>query len=45
MEQLKNGFFAKGYFSLGDEGEIDAKRFFQDSIELAKFLGKKIRQN
>ena len=29
MEKLKNGFFTKGYFSLGEqEGEIDTNRFF-----------------
>ena len=39
MEKLKNGFFTNGYFTLG-EGEIDTKRFFKDSDELAKFLDK-----
>ena len=34
-------FFANGYFTLGDdEGEIDTSRFFKDSNELAKFIGK-----
>ena len=28
MEKLKNGFFTNGYFSLGDDGEIDSDRFF-----------------
>ena len=27
-EKLKNGFFTNGYFTLGDEGEIDTNRFF-----------------
>ena len=40
MEKLKNGFLAKGYFSMVDEGEIDTKSFFKDSIELAKFTDK-----
>ena len=29
MEKLKNGFFTNGYFSLGDEGEIDTNRFLK----------------
>ena len=40
MEKLKNGFFTNGYFSLGDEGEIDTNRFFKDNNELAKFIDK-----
>ena len=28
MKKLRNGFFTNGYFSLGDEGEIDANRLF-----------------
>ena len=41
MEELKNGFFTNGYFSLGDdEGEIDTNRLFKDSNELAKFIDK-----
>ena len=40
MEKLKNGFFTNGYFSLGDDGEIDTNRFFKDSDELAKFIDK-----
>ena len=40
MEKLKNGFFTNGYFSLGDEGEMDTNRFFEDSDELAKFIDK-----
>ena len=40
MEKLKNGFFTNGYFSLGDEREIDSSRFFKDSNELAKFIHK-----
>ena len=28
MEKLKNGFFTNGYFTLGEEGEIDINRFF-----------------
>ena len=40
MEKLPNGFFTNGYFTLGDEGEIDTNRFFKDSDELAKFIEK-----
>ena len=40
MENLKNDFFTNGYFSLGDEGEIDTNRVFKDSNELAKFVDK-----
>ena len=40
IEKLKNGFFTNGYFSLGDDGEIDTNRFFKDSDELAKFIDK-----
>ena len=40
MEKLKNGFFTNGYFSLGEEGEIDTNRFFKNSDELAKFKDK-----
>ena len=40
MKKLKNGFFTNGYFTLGEEGEIDTNRFFKDSNELAKFIDK-----
>ena len=40
MKKLKNWFFMSGYFSLGDEGEIDTNRFFKDSNELAEFIDK-----
>ena len=40
MEKLKNGYFTVGYFNLGDEREIDTNRFFNDGIELAKFIDK-----
>ena len=40
MEKLKNGFLTNGYFSLGEEGEIDTDRFFKNSDELAKFTDK-----
>ena len=40
MEKLKNGLFTKGYFGLGDEGEIDTNRFSKDSNELAEFIDK-----
>ena len=40
MEKLKNGFFTNGYFTLGEEGEIDTNRFFKDSDELVKFIDK-----
>ena len=39
-EKLKNGFFTNGFFSLGEEGEIDTNRFFKTSDELAKFIDK-----
>ena len=40
MEKLRNGFFTNGYFTLGEEGEIDTNRFFKDSDELTKFIDK-----
>ena len=40
MEKLKNAFLTNGYFSLGEEGEIDTNRFFKNSDELAKFIDK-----
>ena len=40
MEKLKNGFYTNGYFTLGEEGEIDTNRFFKNSDELAKFIDK-----
>ena len=40
MKKLKNGFFTSGYFSLGDEGEIDTNRFFKGNNELAEFVDK-----
>ena len=40
MQKLENGFFTNGYFSLGEEGEIDTNRFFKDSNELAEFIDK-----
>ena len=40
MEKLQNGFFTIGYFSLGDDEEIDTNRFFKDINELAKFIDK-----
>ena len=40
MEKLQNGFFTNGYFSLGDEGEIDTNRFFKDINELAEVIDK-----
>ena len=40
MKKMKNGYFTNGYFSLGDDGEIDTNRSFKDSDELAKFIDK-----
>ena len=40
MEKLRNGFLTNGFFNLGDDGEIDTKRFFKHSNELAKFIDK-----
>ena len=34
------GFFTNGYFSPGDEGEIDTYRFLKVSNEIAKFIDK-----
>ena len=45
MEKLKNGFFTNGYFSLGDEREIDTNRFFKDENEIADFIDKKLGKN
>ena len=42
MKKLTIGFFTKGYFSLGDVREIDTKKNFEDSDELAKFIEKKL---
>ena len=42
MEKLKNGFSTNGFFSLGDDGEIDTNRFFKDSDELAQFIDKRL---
>ena len=39
MEKIKNGFITKGNFTLGDK-DIDTKRFFKDSHELANFIDK-----
>ena len=40
MEKLENDFLTNGYFILGDEGELEDKSFFRDSLELAKFIDK-----
>ena len=40
MEKLRTGFFTRGYFSLGDDGEIDTNKIIKDSNELAKFIDK-----
>ena len=40
MEKLKNVFFTDGYFSPGEEGEIDTDRFFKEINELGKFIEK-----
>ena len=45
MEKLRNGFLTNGYFSLGDDGEIDTNRFFEGSDELAKFIDKILDKN
>ena len=39
------GFFTNGYFSLGDEREIDTNRFFKDSKDLAEFFVKTLVTN
>ena len=44
MQKLTNGFFTNGYFTLGDEGEIDTNRFFKDSKELSEFIDKILDQ-
>ena len=40
MEKLENSFSTSGYFTLGDNEEIDNNRLFTDSNELAKFIHK-----
>ena len=42
---MKNGYFANGYFTLGDKGEIETNRFFRVSSDLAKILDKIIDKN
>ena len=37
---MTNGFFTNGYFSLGDDEQIDFNRFSKDRNELAKFIDK-----
>ena len=44
MQRLTNGFFTNGYFTLGEEGEIDTNRFFKDSNELSDFIDKILDQ-
>ena len=34
-----------GYFTLGDEGEIETNKFFPDKSEMAKFIDKILVQN
>ena len=45
MEKLKNGFFTNGYFTLGEEGEIDTNRLLRNCDELAKFIDKILDKN
>ena len=40
MEKMKSAFFSNGYFTLGNEKDIDTNRSFKDSNELAKFFDK-----
>ena len=40
MEKLRDEFFTKSYFTLGDQRDNDTGRFFKDSNELAKFIDK-----
>ena len=44
MQKLTNGFLTNGYFTLGEEGEIDTNRFFKDSNELSEFIDKILDQ-
>ena len=37
---MKKGFFTNGCFRIGDEREIDTKRFLKDRTEFAKFIDK-----
>ena len=39
-EKPRHVFFTNGYFSLGDEGEINTNRFFKDSQGLSEFIDK-----
>ena len=43
-EKYKNGFFNNGVF-LSDETEIETNGAFRGSVELAKFITKKLDQN
>ena len=38
QKKMKNVLFTNGYFTLGDEREVDNERFFKGSDELAKFI-------
>ena len=40
LKKLRNGIFTTGFFSLGDDGEIDTNKFSEDSDEIAKFIDK-----
>ena len=40
MEKLRTGLLTNGYFSLGDDGDIDINRFFKNSNQLANFIDK-----
>ena len=36
MEKVRNGFHTNGFFNLSEEGELETRRFFRSSSELAK---------
>ena len=38
MENLQDGFFMNVYFTPGDKGENETKRFFRDNTELANII-------
>ena len=40
MENLQDGFFMNVYFTPGDKGEKETKKFFCENTELAKFIVK-----
>ena len=44
-EEIDKWLFYEWFFPLGDEGEIDTNRFFENSSELANFIDKILDKN